>query len=212
VRLIRLFGILPAVAMVLLATGSASAQTGPPVLSGESLINPDGSGAGAPPQVTADCVPFGISTISFTVSGTAVGPYPGTFTESGTAVIDTTNPFVAGPVTSFTANFTIQSPTGTVTGTKSLISDPLRATGLGTCQAGGLHSFGVATDYHAQIESSEAIYSDQGETNAALNEPALGNPGGAFEEDFSSNLQDLVLVCTPNAQGNQDQDGDNDGC
>ena len=171
-RLVRLITVFAVSAFALVPIGSASAQVAPPVLTGERFLSPDLSGGGAPPQVTANCAPLGTSTIDFTVTGTAVGPYPGTFTESGTAVIDTTSYTGTGPVTSFTANFTIQSPVGTVTGTKSLISDPLRATGLGTCMVGASHSFGVATDYQAEIDSPGGTYVDQGETNTALNEPA----------------------------------------
>lgn len=211
-RLFRLLAVLAALASGMVTMSSASAQVGPPVLTGERFLSPDASGGGAPPQVTANCNPFGTSTISFTVTGIAVGPYPGTFTESGTAVIDTTNPFVFGPVTSFNASFTIDSPIGTVSGTKSLINNPIRAGDLGFCSEGALVSFVVATDYQAQIDSGGATYADQGETNAALNEPPGGLAGGAFEEDFYSNLLDVIPLCTPDAQGDQNQDGDAQGC
>lgn len=57
---------------------------------------------------------------NFSVSGTAAGPFPGTFTESGS--------FAALPdgfLTSFSSTFTITNSSGTVTvtGSKSLVGD-----------------------------------------------------------------------------------------
>jgi hypothetical protein len=87
-------------------------------------------------QETHSCDPNGTSTISYSVSGVAFGPYPGTFSESGTVSIGSPQnlPVVlpgslivnaAGPVTGFQARFTIDSPLGTVAGTKTLpVPDP----------------------------------------------------------------------------------------
>jgi hypothetical protein len=66
----------------LLAPAAASAL--PPTLTREFF--------GGTPTVTATCAASG-SMIFYSVSGVAVGPYPGTFTESGTATI---GPFTAG--------------------------------------------------------------------------------------------------------------------
>src|SRR5207248_6940002 len=78
-----------------------------------------------PQLVTAACNPGGTSTISFELEGTAVGPYPGTFKESGTFTIGPVGPQVApnppfGTVLSAALTFTIFSGPTTITGTKTL--------------------------------------------------------------------------------------------
>jgi hypothetical protein len=78
-------------------------------------------------QATPSCDATGTSSVSFSVSGVAIGPYPGTYTESGTITIGPQNdgpgtfgiPFPTGPVLSFSASFSITSPVGNVQGTKT---------------------------------------------------------------------------------------------
>ena len=160
----------------------AHAAVPPPTLSDEFLI-------GNPPQLSANCNPTGTSTVRFVVTGVATGPYPGTFTETGTATIQPGTPVgTFGPVTNFQAVFFINSPVGRVIGTKSLISDPFLAGNLGLCSP-GLTSFGVATNYKARILTNAGTFSDQGVTTAALNAPGLGGVGGDFLEHFVSSLQ-----------------------
>lgn len=78
-------------------------------------------------SISGSCDPDGTSTITFRVAGTAVGTYPGTFVETGTVTIGPLAEFPqidlwhAGPVTSFDAHFTIDSPAGQVEGTKHQI-------------------------------------------------------------------------------------------
>jgi hypothetical protein len=97
-------------ALVLLVVPATSlAATTPPT--GE-VLNGDSTGPG-PFSSAITCQGPTTGTLQFTISGMAVGPYPGTFTESGTVQI--TN----GAVTAFSASFTITSGTTTITGTKS---------------------------------------------------------------------------------------------
>ena len=63
--------------------------------------------------VTGNCTNSG-GNFTFSVSGTAFGPYPGTFTESGSFTI------TDEVISAFSARFTITSSAGRVTGTKSL--------------------------------------------------------------------------------------------
>lgn len=105
---------------LLLAVSPPAAAATPSSLTSEFLV-------GTPiTQLTAVCDPSGTSTISYTTSGTASGPYPGTYTETGTVTIGPetlsvfVNGFQAGPVTSLDATFTINSTAGTVSGTKHL--------------------------------------------------------------------------------------------
>src|SRR5438309_189442 len=83
----------------------------PRTLTGEELT--------ATPDITTNCNPNGTSTVMFSASGVATGPYPGTFTEVGTATIgpQTVSPSGGsslGTLLTFDAVFTIQSPTGDV--------------------------------------------------------------------------------------------------
>jgi hypothetical protein len=63
--------------------------------------------------LTGECINGG-GNFKFSVGGTAFGPYPGTFTESGSFTI--TNKVLSA----FSATFTITTSAGRVTGTKSL--------------------------------------------------------------------------------------------
>ena len=89
-------------------------------LTGETLLASE-TGEPGTSIVTGECDPAGTSIFTFTVTGTAVGPYSGTFTETGTIVLGPFgvpgNPLAA---VSFESSFTITSSEGTVEGTKSL--------------------------------------------------------------------------------------------
>ena len=100
--------------------GDDGQSSGPnPSLVGEELLVQDVT-------FTIDCDPSRVSTVQYSASGTAVGPYPGTFTVQGTVTIaPQTLPgprtgTVAGPLESLAETFTINSLVGTVTGTKTL--------------------------------------------------------------------------------------------
>lgn len=114
---LRLTPVLAAIALLATLAPSASAAT-PLSLSGESLTSTSGSTKTVP-----NC-PLGFvnDSGSFVVSGTATGPYPGTFSESGTFAVSGNN---RGPLSFFhayfDATFTITSPamlpiTGTLSG------------------------------------------------------------------------------------------------
>src|SRR5437667_10551392 len=113
------FGLVVASMLALLGAPGASADTLPPTLTGEFFID-------TPVSITATCNPGATSTMSFSANGIASGPYPGTFTETGTVTIGgtPTGGFVAGipfyQVTLVDAVFTISSPVGQVTGTTQL--------------------------------------------------------------------------------------------
>jgi hypothetical protein len=65
---------------------------------------------------------------TFDVAGGATGPYPGTFTESGTVVLGGTGmPEGRRTVVEFQASFEIVTADGTVTGTKQLVRAERRA-------------------------------------------------------------------------------------
>jgi hypothetical protein len=179
----------------------------PPGLTGEFLV-------ASPVDVMASCSETGPSTVNYFASGDAFGPYPGTFTETGSVTIGHTPPspaqFVNGfpltRVTSFIAFFTIDSPTGQVTGTKRLIVESDEVIGLcsdfssrelypggpvvtGTFREFCACPFGLS--YDATIKTTAGAFEDQGLSGALLNEFQASPPGGfapsdVFNEAFSS--------------------------
>jgi hypothetical protein len=124
------------------------------------------------PQVTSNCSLAGPSTISYSVSGIAAGAYPGTFTETGIAIIDPQPiPGLAVPITSFSATFVIDSGLFRVSGTKTLSNTTVYATNLGFC-LDFLKSFGAEATYDARISTPTGTFADYGRTNVAVNDRA----------------------------------------
>ena len=158
----------------------ADAQALPPSLAGENFLAQDGDGGGITTigqvEISGDCTPTVPSqfTLSYTASGPATGPYPGTFTESGTLTANLVSDggfFVFGldTVVTWTANFTIDSPVGDVTGTKT------QTTVLGStsyCQNPPAHyvSAGSQLTYQATIETPDGRFIDQGDSRAYVQE------------------------------------------
>jgi hypothetical protein len=103
--------------------GAAGAATAVPSLEGETLVP-----IGQRFDHAATCDAGGVSTIPIHWEGLAFGPYPGAFTENGTATIGPQTSFGAGrfgfalgEVTGYDVQFRIDSPAGTVTGSKHLV-------------------------------------------------------------------------------------------
>ena len=179
---------------------SALAQA--PPLTGESLETVPLFGTVTYGNFTCD--KDGTTTIPFTSTGLALGPYTGTFTETGTVTIGPqTNTVIdslgVGPILDFDAQFTILSdtPQGTVTGTKTLAATtPTGATleAFGRCDPDGSTSgsevfVGVINPflvYTAQINSELGNRTDSGTGSVLLQTtpPALGLP--FFQEVFNS--------------------------
>jgi hypothetical protein len=145
--------------MIMFGGSAAVAQTGVATLDGEALGTQQGCLSpfnipGFPPDTPATCVPAGPSTkvatvhcnadgsgtISYNVTGTAAGPYPGTYSETGIITLGprvapgapSPGPYGSSPIVNFQANFHIDSPTGDVDGRK-FITAP---TGSGNCAQG----------------------------------------------------------------------------
>jgi hypothetical protein len=216
-RLLCALGVL-VVGMVWAA--SASAQT-PGTLVGETLTaNPgifgfDAQGnctaAGQCVQATATtCNPAGNSTVSFTAEGTAVGPYAGTFTASGSVTFGPQVlpsftgivPSPAGANTSLTESFTIQSGTTTITGTKQLAADVIPfvpGTGLGSCRSlpgGYANADEASATYSATITNPAGSHTETGNTELNFIRSSTTDCGigpvcnsGSFAEAFYTATQ-----------------------
>lgn len=169
----RLIAVLVGILAVILGSGTAYAKAPsiPPTLSGEIL-----NGG----MIMSSCTQNSPTsyTVNWTVSGTATGPYPGTFTESGSI----TNP--TSGVMSGSASFLITSPNGTMTGTKTMAH---QTPNTGTsCGGAGLSAVENELDYSARVNTGQKNknYCDSGRSSLSLS-----NPGGvppSFQETFTS--------------------------
>jgi len=147
-------------------------------------------------SIIASCNPDGTSTFSYSASGNAFGPFPGTFIESGTVTMGPQ--FIApgegiafGDVLTFSASFTIDSPLGHVTGTKSL---PVPGFHGGTCVTpapgspfSGATLFLPTAAYAAQIQTTGAgTFSDSGNTTIEIGQACAIRCANSFLEFFTS--------------------------
>jgi hypothetical protein len=169
-------------------SGVANAAPAVPSLEGETL-----QATGRLFDGAATCDPGGTSTIAFHWSGFASGPYPGTFTEDGVVTIGPQTGFGAGrfgfalgQVTQFDAQFTIDSPLGTVTGSKHLIApvpanpfplveDQQYPQNSGLCTTftnldilGLIGASGDATDLRATLHYDASVTGPTGGTDSGL--------------------------------------------
>ena len=188
--------------VISLAAFAPPALAQAPSLTGESLETVSPFGTVTFGEFTCD--KNGTTTIPFTATGLALGPYTGTFTETGSFTIGPQtnteiNTLGVGPILDFEAEFTIDSdtPAGTVTGTKTLAATaPTVATleAFGRCDPDGSTSgtdvFAGVIDpfvvYTAQINSELGNRTDTGTGSVLLQTtpPALGLP--FFQEVFNS--------------------------
>src|ERR671915_639406 len=156
---------LAACLLLALAAAPASAQVPPPMI-GETLKDPPGEGG---TLVNVSCNPlFGdFATASFETSGLAAGPYPGTYTESGTFTVPTGTRTRFDPAAGFESTFEIVSGANRITGTKSFVS------GNGRCEddfgggRDGAEAYALV-EYEARIETPNGAFSDNGIAEVAL--------------------------------------------
>jgi hypothetical protein len=190
---------------------TGSAQTIAPSLTGEQFV-------GTVTVMSPNCTP-GSASFTYVATGTASGPYPGTFTETGSVTMGPqVGTSTAGNPTyiieSWTANFTITSPVGTVTGTKSLPApEP-----YGICNSVGgktASEFGAVRpfpglNYTADITFQGAQFVDSGQSGTQFDNLSLV---GGFTQEYRSNNGLLAIpVCNQNSQTNQTQPLNNQGC
>jgi len=172
--------------LTLPATGSAAPPPPKPSMAGETFTGV--------PTVTFTCDPMNNSTISYTVTGTASGPYPGTFTGTGAATLGpqgifsgSPDPNAPGAVLSFTASFTIMTTTGAkVSGSLQLAPPGTLAGNQGFCDQNGIQSFTAQADYTATIKSKGPGCTDTGQAGTAVN-AGITYPVAQFNQFFDTN-------------------------
>lgn len=202
--------------LVALGAGAESTHAAPPVppppptLTGEGFFA--GQGALVDIGGTVDlsgssCTPNGTSTIVYSASGLSLGPYQGTFAESGTITVGPQTTAIgvgddAGPVETLSATFTIDSALGQVQGSKHLVSPaPISQDAFGFCRSspGGYfyEAFASPLAYEAQITTASGVFSDQGTSSLGIaGVPGVSTPGSRhFDESFVSDLTETVPLC-----------------
>jgi hypothetical protein len=225
-----------AVAAMFLSAAGVSAQTiPPPTLSGETLTGTTTT------ATTTGCNPDGTSTFTYQTTGVATGPfYNGTFTETGTVTLGPqpippgTFSAPGGIVTSWTATFTITSTApiaATITGTKTLLPPPpgFSADVSGTCE-NGTRGVPPGPNFPPQTSANDLVahellgytatitladgsqFRDSGTSRAFESTLAAAPELNSFSESYTSNQTATIPLCNQNDQGNQDQNGNDQGC
>jgi hypothetical protein len=160
------------------------ANANPPSLSGEVLTGT------LPPSSSCPS-----TDLAYSLSGTASGPYPGTFTESGTGSWNSTS-----TKWTFTVKFTINSAVGKVTGTKTYSSGG--AAGSCTPVGSGVYReffeliYSPGLTYTAQIQTSSGTFTDQGVSRGELCATSVCRQNwgeweltaGQFREDYGPDI------------------------
>ena len=156
-------------------SGTAMAAQAPPALGGETLSASESSLTSPYPFL----LPCGSSQgPAFNFSGTATGPYPGSFVETGSVeyLLIPAPGTVDASLGSYAATFTINSPNATVTGTETMSGSALAVC---TSSPGGeaLTIGPVPTRYRATIMTASRTYTVQGTSTMNLSQ-GLGNLQG----------------------------------
>jgi hypothetical protein len=195
-------------AVVLAAAPSAAGQSPPALgLAGEFVFSSP-TNPSATLEVRSQCKPDGNAIISYRASGEAIGPYPGTFWETGVATLGPANSVGISPLRHFAAAFAITSPAGDVTGTKTAHGPgtipesppdepPPQPANAGQCVPNAFPGPGQPVTlralaineacYHAEIRTRAGAHTDRGSSNVNLAASIFGpgeDPGGFFGELF----------------------------
>jgi hypothetical protein len=192
----RRFARFLSVSMVAIAAASVGAVPAqgqvalPPSLEGEGFFASEATSSTiGSVDVSGECdpAPGETFTLTYEAEGAATGPYPGTFTESGTVTATLTEltvpGFAFGVVTTWNAEFTIDSPVGDVTGTKTLgVSVPFSAFCAGSPAIPGDfdHARGELS-YEATIRpATGGTFTDEGEAFASVDHVICQGTGTVF--------------------------------
>jgi hypothetical protein len=182
------------------------------------------------------CDKDGNTVVPFQTEGAALGPYVGSFTETGTITIgpqtDTTiDSRGVGAILGFQASFTITSqfPVATVTGTKQLAPtapNPATLSALGRCDPDGssppdTELFALVSDpfvlYTAQINSVTGTRTDSGTSSFVIRSVTNAASPSSFQESFTSTEPECEDGNNGNGQGGghpkkTNDNDDNESC
>lgn len=164
-RLMLSLGLVVALALAVSPATASAVST----LTGETL-------SGSSSQGNSPACP----TPTFSVSGTATGPYPGMFAESGTWSLPPT----------FSATFTITSGTTTITGNKT--RGPLFGLVCALGAAGGASASMSQSPYTATIHTPNGNFHDEG--TSAVTVTITESGAATLTESFTSSLAQPVLI------------------
>ena len=169
---------------LILTLGLAAAQPPAAISSVSTLTWETLSGASSQGNSRACLSP------TFSVSGTATGPYAGSFTESGTW----------DPLSfTFSATFTITAGTTTITGTKTFSRDTPGLSGTFDCGADPTTMHLTGVPYSATIDSPNGRLHDEGVSTLDIAITASG--AATLSESFTSSLaQPVPLLPTSKDQ------------
>lgn len=171
----------PVIALLTLSLAGAPTARGAldtmVTLSGEHV-----EGSARPPVGSAqlNCSNPGTGSANYTVVGTAIGPYPGTYTETGSVT------FFDSQIQSFEASFTIDAGATQIQGSRHLGTPATMTCDLGPITTA---SASFAGRYDATITSPAGTLSDHGVIGTGLffevipTEGTIGSVGGNFFSD-----------------------------
>jgi hypothetical protein len=208
--------VLASLALLLLSLPAASrAQTSGGTLNGETLSRTTLLADDAAFQISnLDCAQGGVAGFDFSTSGTAAGPYPGTYTESGSVTFQNAP---GGVILSFNSQFTITSGANVITGTKQLapVQPPQGIDNRGVCQVlqnGTLTntniSMIVAAQYTATVPTAAGTVTETGTSrvfgswNRAVSGTLITAGSYTFNETYRNLAQITTLTLTPAAAFN----------
>jgi hypothetical protein len=165
-RLMLSLGLVVALALAVSPATASAVST----LTGETL-------SGSSSQGNSRACP----TPTFSVSGTATGPYPGMFAESGTWSLSSIT---------FSATFTITSGTTTITGNKT--RGPLYTLTCVPGAAAGTSASMSRSPYTATIHTPNGNFHDEG--TSAVTVTITESGAATLTESFTSSLAQPVLI------------------
>ena len=214
-RAARRLSVLAALALLLLSPPQGSrAQTSGGTLNGEAL-NGGGTNNAAFQVSNLNCTQGGVAGFDFTSSGAAIGPYPGTYTESGSVTFQNAP---GGIIVSFNSSFTITSGSTVITGTKEMapVQPPQGSNNRGACQVlqnGNLQITNtfmtVSAQYTATIPTATGTVTETGTSRVSGSALVARNPEGSvtaasysFNETYRNVAQVTNVTLTPPAAVN----------
>jgi hypothetical protein len=196
--------------------GVSRAQTSGGTLNGETLSRATGGTDTSAFDITnLNCTQGGVAGFDFSTAGTATGPYPGTYAESGSVTFQNAP---GGVILSFSSSFTITSGTNVITGTKQLapVQPPQGVNNRGACQVlpnGNLAVSNifiiVAAQYTANIPTANGTVTETGTSRVSGSANVARNPDGSvfagsysFNETYRNLAQITTVTLTPPAAVN----------